>query len=95
LKTALIALNEMALVLVTGPTAKGIIANSNTSVFINTELTQSMLGSARMPEFVSKAPTKGLGCLTEFARVALWGATAENTFLAGENDAIDRGFTHA
>ena len=91
----LIALDEMTLALATEHTAKSIVANGNAPVFINTELTQSMRGSAGIPELVSKAPVKRLGYPNEIARLALWLASNEIALVTGQNIAIDGGFISA
>jgi 3-oxoacyl-[acyl-carrier protein] reductase len=87
------ALDGMTLALAAEHAANGIIANSIAPGFIDTELTQRMLGDDGIQALVSKVPAKRLGRVEEIARLVLWLASEENTFVAGQNIAIDGGFT--
>jgi 3-oxoacyl-[acyl-carrier protein] reductase len=46
-----------------------------------------------MKALASKVPIRRLGQVEEIARLVLWLASEENTFVAGQNIAIDGGFT--
>jgi NAD(P)-dependent dehydrogenase (short-subunit alcohol dehydrogenase family) len=87
------ALDGMTLALAAEHAADGIVANSIAPGFIDTELTHRMLGDEGIQELVSKVPAKRLGRVEEIARLVLWLASEENTFIAGQNIAIDGGFT--
>ena len=58
-----------------------------------TDLTRRMLGDAGIEAMAAKVPVKRLGKAEEIARLVLWLASEENTFVAGQNIAIDGGFT--
>ena len=71
----------------------GILANSIAPGFIDTDLTNRMLGKEGIKELVAKVPVGRLGKVEEIANLVLWLASEENTFISGQNIAIDGGFT--
>ena len=71
----------------------GIVANCVAPGFIDTDLTQRMLGQQGIEQLIAKVPTKRLGSAKEIAKLVLWLASEENTFVNGQNIAIDGGFT--
>jgi 3-oxoacyl-[acyl-carrier protein] reductase len=87
------ALDGMTVSLAAEHTKDGIIANSIAPGFIDTDLTQRMLGADGIQALVAKVPAARLGQVEEIARLVLWLASEENTFVAGQNVAIDGGFT--
>ena len=87
------ALDGMTLALTAEHAADGIIANSIAPGFIDTELTREVLGKAGMQSLTSLVPAGRLGQADEIARLVLWLASEENTYLVGQNIAIDGGFT--
>lgn len=87
------ALDGLTVALAAEHSADGIIANSIAPGFIDTDLTHRMLGDAGIKALVSKVPANRLGQVDEIARLVLWLASEENTFIAGQNIAIDGGFT--
>jgi len=87
------ALDGMTTTLAVEHAADGIIANSIAPGFIDTDLTHSMLGEKGIQTLVSKVPSGRLGKVEEIARFVLWLASEENTFISGQNIAIDGGFT--
>ncbi|ABD68980.1 short-chain dehydrogenase/reductase SDR [Rhodoferax ferrireducens T118] len=87
------ALDGMTVALAAEHSIDGIIANSIAPGFIDTDLTHHMLGDAGIKALVSKVPANRLGQVSEIARLVLWLASEENTFIAGQNVAIDGGFT--
>lgn len=87
------ALDGMTLALAAEHSADGIIANSIAPGFIDTDLTHRMLGDDGIRILVSKVPANRLGRVDEIARLVLWLCSDENTFIAGQNIAIDGGFT--
>jgi 3-oxoacyl-[acyl-carrier protein] reductase len=82
----------MTLALAAEHSADGIIANSVAPGFIDTDLTHRMLGEDEIRALVSKVPANRLGRVDEIARLVLWLASEENTFMVGQNIAIDGGF---
>ena len=87
------ALDGMTLALAAEHSVNGIIANSVAPGFIDTELTHRMLGDDGIKALTAKVPANRLGRVDEIARLVLWLASDENTFIAGQNIAIDGGFT--
>lgn len=87
------ALDGMTVALAAEYAAEGIVANSVAPGFIDTELTRRTLGEAGIQSVVSQVPAHRLGQADEIARLVLWLASEENTYLAGQNIAIDGGFT--
>ena len=72
----------------------GILANCVSPGFIDTALTRKVLGKKGMQELVKKVPIQRIGTPKEVARLVLWLASEENTFVSAQNIAIDGGFTH-
>lgn len=91
--TSKFALDGMTLALAAEHTANGIIANCVAPGFIDTELTRQVLGEKGMQALASTVPAHRVGQVDEIARLVLWLASEENTYLAGQNIAIDGGFS--
>jgi 3-oxoacyl-[acyl-carrier protein] reductase len=87
------AIDGMTLALAAEHSADGILANSIAPGFIDTELTRRVLGEAGIQSIVSTVPARRLGQAKEIARLVLWLASDDNTYLAGQNIAIDGGFS--
>jgi NAD(P)-dependent dehydrogenase (short-subunit alcohol dehydrogenase family) len=87
------ALDGMTLALTAEHAADGVIANCIAPGFIDTELTRRVLGEKGMQAIVSAVPARRLGQVDEVARLVLWLASEENTYLVGQNIAIDGGFS--
>ncbi len=91
--TSKFALDGMTLALAAEHSADGILANCVAPGFIDTELTRRVLGTSGIDELVSQVPTLRLGQPNEVARLVLWLASEENSYLTGQNLAVDGGFT--
>ncbi len=87
------AIDGMTLALAAEHSADGIVANSIAPGFIDTELTRRVLGEAGIRSITSLVPARRLGQPDEIARLVLWLASEENTYLTGQNIAIDGGFS--
>jgi NAD(P)-dependent dehydrogenase (short-subunit alcohol dehydrogenase family) len=87
------AIDGLTVALAAEHSADGILANSVAPGFIDTELTRGVLGEAELSSLLSNVPIRRLGRAEEIARLVLWLACSENTFIAGQNIAIDGGFT--
>ena len=87
------ALDGMTLALAAEHSEHGIVANSIAPGFIDTELTRRVLGDQGIQTLISQVPTRRLGGVEEVARFVLWLASDENTYITGQNIAIDGGFT--
>lgn len=71
----------------------GILANSVAPGFIDTELTQRVLGPSGIAELTAKVPVGRLGKPEEIAAFVGWLSGPENSYISGQNIAIDGGFT--
>lgn len=87
------ALDGMTVALAAEYAADGILANSIAPGFIDTDLTQRMLGASGIAALTARVPARRLGNVEEIARLVVWLAGKENTFISGQNIAIDGGFT--
>lgn len=87
------ALDGMTAALAAEVAADGILANCVSPGFIDTELTRGILGDAGIAELVSRVPIKRLGAPEEVAAFVAWLVGPENTYISGQNIAIDGGFT--
>lgn len=87
------ALDGMTLALAAEHSANGILANCIAPGFIDTELTQRVLGEQGIRTIASTVPAHRLGHGDEIARMVLWLASEENTYLVGQNIAMDGGFS--
>ena len=86
-------LHGLTLALAAEHSAEGIIANSVSPGFIDTELTRRVLGEAAIRTLATSIPASRLGQVNEIASLVLWLSSEENTYLMGQNIAIDGGFS--
>ena len=87
------ALDGMTAALAAEVACYGILSNCVAPGFIETDLTRQILGQEQMDVLAQQIPMKRLGQPEEIARFVLWLASAENTYLSGQNIAVDGGFT--
>ncbi|MBS0418974.1 MAG: SDR family oxidoreductase [Proteobacteria bacterium] len=87
------ALDGMTVALAAEHSGHGILANSVAPGFIDTDLTRRVLGDAGIAAVLANVPIGRLGNVAEIARLILWLAGPENTYICGQNIAIDGGFT--
>lgn len=87
------ALDGLTLALAVEHGKKGVLANSVAPGFIDTELTREVLGEEGIRKMCQRVPLGRLGSPEEIARLVLWLASDENTYMNGQNIAIDGGFT--
>jgi 3-oxoacyl-[acyl-carrier protein] reductase len=87
------ALDGLTVALAAEHSADGIIANSVAPGFIDTDLTRRVLGEGGIQSVVSRIPARRLGQADEIARLVLWLASEENSYVSGQNIAIDGGFS--
>jgi len=71
----------------------GIMANCVSPGFTRTELTERVLGADEMSELSSIVPARRFAEPSEIAKFVLWLGSEENTYLTGQNIALDGGFT--
>ena len=72
---------------------EGILVNCVAPGFIDTELTRTTLGEEGMARLAAQVPCRRLGQPEEIAAFVAWLAGTENTYLTGQNIAVDGGFT--
>ena len=87
------ALDGMTAALAAEVAADGILANCIAPGFIDTELTRTILGEEQMEELRQQVPIRRFGTPEEIASFVAWLASPENTYISGQNIAIDGGFT--
>ena len=71
----------------------GVLVNSVAPGFIDTELTRKILGVDGMNQLAQQVPAKRIGNKEEVAKFVAWLAGPDNTYISGQNIAIDGGFT--
>ncbi len=91
--TSKFALDGMTAALAAEVAGDGILANCVAPGFIDTELTRDTLGDAGITELISRVPARRLGKPDEIAAFVVWLAGPENTYISGQNIAIDGGFS--
>jgi len=91
--TSKFAIDGMIAALAAEVAASGVLANSVAPGFIDTDLTRTVLGEAGMAEMAAMVPAKRFGQPEEIANFVAWLASPENTYISGQNIAIDGGFT--
>jgi 3-oxoacyl-[acyl-carrier protein] reductase len=91
--TSKFALDGMTSALAAEVARYGILANCVAPGFIDTQLTRTVLGEKGMAEMTSKIPIGRLGKPEEIAAFIVWLASPDNTYISGQNIAIDGGFT--
>lgn len=73
--------------------SSNILVNSVSPGFIETDLTNKILGKAGIEEVQKTIPIGRLGSVKEIASFISWLASDENTYISGQNLIIDGGFT--
>ena len=86
-------LDGMMVALAAEVAESGVLVNSVAPGFIDTELTRKVLGKQGMQEMAEKVPIRRMGNPEEVARLVLWLASDENTFVSAQNIAIDGGYS--
>ncbi|MDX8412798.1 MAG: SDR family oxidoreductase [Mariprofundales bacterium] len=71
----------------------GILVNCVSPGFINTELTRKVLGDEGIKAQVATVPIGRLGEPEEIAAFVAWLVSPHNSYISGQNIAIDGGFT--
>jgi len=87
------ALDGMSVALAAEVAKDGILVNCVAPGFIHTEMTRTILGETGMTEIATSVPMKRLGEPQEVAAFVAWLVSPENTYLTGQNIAIDGGFS--
>lgn len=87
------ALDGMTISLAAEMGGFGILANSVSPGFIDTDLTRHILGEKEIENISFHVPLHRLGSPEEIAKFVVWLASPINTFINGQNIVIDGGFT--
>jgi NAD(P)-dependent dehydrogenase (short-subunit alcohol dehydrogenase family) len=86
------ALDGLTLSLAAEHAVNGILANCVAPGFTDTELTHKMLGDEGIRNIVSTVPAHRMAGVEEIARFVVWLGSPENSYITGQNIAIDGGF---
>ena len=89
------ALDGLTLALALEHSKTGILANCVSPGFIDTDMTRRILGEEGIRQILKSVPIGRLAQPHEIAHLVLWLSSSENTYLTGQNIAIDGGFTRA
>lgn len=89
------ALDGLTLALAIEHAADGILANCVSPGFVDTEMTRGILGDEGIRRILESVPIGRLAQPREIAQLVLWLSSSKNTFVTGQNIAIDGGFTRA
>lgn len=71
----------------------GVLINSLSPGFIDTELTRTILSEAEITELTNQVPMKRLGSVEDIAKTTLFLCSNHNNFITGQNIVVDGGFT--
>ena len=73
--------------------ADNVLANCVSPGFIGTEMLRGVLDAKEIEALVAQVPMRRLGTPEEIAAFVAWLAGPENTYISGQNVAIDGGYT--
>jgi 3-oxoacyl-[acyl-carrier protein] reductase len=91
--TSKFALDGMMAALAAEVAVDGILVNCVAPGLTETDLTRAMLDDKSVAELVKHIPARRLAQPAEIAAFTVWLAGPENTYISGQNIAIDGGFT--
>ena len=86
-------LDGMTVALAAEIAVDGILANCVAPGFIDTDMTRTILGEQGISEIKKRIPAGRLGRPAEVATFVAWLVSPDNTYLTGQNIAIDGGFS--
>jgi NAD(P)-dependent dehydrogenase (short-subunit alcohol dehydrogenase family) len=87
------AIDGMTAALAAEVASQGVLANCVAPGVIDTELTRKVLGEDGIRQLTDGIPAKRMGKPEEIAALVAWLCGPENTYISGQNIAIDGGFT--
>jgi 3-oxoacyl-[acyl-carrier protein] reductase len=87
------ALDGMTAALAAEVAAANVLANCVSPGFIGTEMLRAAVGEEGIKKLVSQVPIGRLGTPEEIAEFVAWLGGPDNTFISGQNIAIDGGYT--
>ena len=91
--TSKAALNGMTRSLAVDYAAKGVLANTVSPGFIDTDLTRKILTSSEIDDLCRQVPMLRLGKPAEIAEMVLFLSSDRNSFMTGQNVVVDGGFS--
>lgn len=86
------ALDGITLALAAEHSQDGILANCVAPGFTDTELTRRVLGEDGIRKLAAMVPARRMASAEEIANFVAWLGSGENTYITGQNIAIDGGF---
>lgn len=89
------AIDGLTLAMANEFASKGVLCNSVSPGFIDTEMTHKNLGPAGIAKMLEAVPIKRLADVSEVAKFIVWLGSEENSYISGQNISIDGGFTRA
>lgn len=87
------ALAGMTAALAAEVASAGVLVNCVSPGVIETEMTRSAIDEDQLAQLLAQVPAGRLGRPDEVAALVAWLASPQNTFIAGQNIAIDGGLT--
>ena len=87
------ALDGLTAALAAEVAASNVLANCVSPGFIGTEMLRNAVGEEGIAKLVAQVPIGRLGTPEEVAAFVAWLAGPENTFISGQNIAIDGGYS--
>jgi len=87
------ALDGITVALAAEHSQDGILANCVAPGFTDTELTRRVLGEEGIRQLSEMVPSRRMAQPAEIAEFVVWLASTENSYITGQNIAIDGGFT--
>jgi NAD(P)-dependent dehydrogenase (short-subunit alcohol dehydrogenase family) len=91
--TSKFAIDGMTAALAAEVAAEGILVNCVAPGIIDSDMTRQVLGPQGIAELSRQIPLGRLGRPDEVAAFVAWMVSPENTYISGQNFAIDGGFT--
>jgi 3-oxoacyl-[acyl-carrier protein] reductase len=86
-------LNALTRTLALEVAADGILVNSISPGFVDTELTRQNLPPEQLREISAQIPLRRLALVTEIAELAAFLCSERNSYMTGQNIVIDGGYT--
>jgi NAD(P)-dependent dehydrogenase (short-subunit alcohol dehydrogenase family) len=87
------ALDGITIALAAEHSKNGILANCVAPGFTDTELTRRVLGEDGVKQLTANVPAQRMASSQEIAEFVAWLGSDENSYITGQNIAIDGGFT--
>lgn len=87
------ALDGLTLTIAAEHASDGILANCVAPGFTDTELTHKILGEDGISKILSTVPIRRMANVEEIAKFVVWLGSQENSYISGQNIAIDGGFS--